>query len=545
MNVKELVQLGDSLFHTDERHNIERQWSDIAEFMLPSQFNLFNVKESPGDKKTRRLFDSTAIQANHDLAAAIHSTLTNPASQWSKMKYKDPILNQSSEAIMWLEDTNNRIHDALNESNFYTELAKSYQAFTSLGTMVLLQEDAAHGGSRLFQGFRFKSEHMGEVAIAENADADVDTYVKRFKLTAKAAMERFGDKVSDDIKKAIEQNKPFDKFEFMHVVLPRDKKDVKMNDNGLAAPKNRPFMSKIIEKKAMSVVEESGYYEFAPHSVRWQTMPGEVYGRSPGHIALPDTRTLNKLTELTLLFTEKVVNPPILAAETGVVGNLTLKPGHLSIVKRPDAIVPFTPQGRPDIASFKTEELKESIRNTFFLNKIFLPDRTEIGEMTATETLRRIEQTQKVLGSTWGALNQFLSNIVVRSFKMMLRGNALAPMPPIVAERGVNVDIAFINSLARAQQADDISNIETWVQGIAFLSQIKPEVLDIIDGDAVARHIAKIRGVPELAQHSEAEVQAQREERAELQQQQLALQTAQQGADIMSKVGGLGGGDIE
>lgn len=541
--VGSLLELSKSLFNTTERSNMEAIWKDIAEFVLPSQFNLFNEEISPGQKRTERLFDATAIQANHDLAASIHSTLTNPSSKWSDMRFKTHELNDDPELTSWIEEVNTRMHGSLNESNFYTELAKDYPSITSLGTMVLMQEDANRGGDQFFQGFRFKSVHLGELAIAEDADGNVNTLCRRFKLTAKQALERFGDVVSEDIKNAVDSEKHLEMFEFMLVIQERDDKDVHLNELGLAPPNARPIESVVIEVKRKIIVEEDGFYEQPFHAARWQTMPGEVYGRSPAHIALPDVRTLNKLVEMTLKYIEKVVNPPILVKDRAAIGNLELTPGKASVVRSFEDIKAFIPDARPDLANFKISELKESINNIFFLNRIFLPDRTQIGEMTATETLKRIEQTQKVLGSTWGVLNNFLSGIVVRSFKMMLRGGALPPLPQRLQDEGVDIEINFINSLARAQQSDDIANIESWVQGIAFLAQIKPEVVDVIDADSVAKHIARIRNVPELAIVDEETVDAIREQRAQAEAAEREADNNLKRADAASKSGSQGGLD--
>ena len=102
---QQIVKLADDLFATTERVNNENIWSEQAEFMLNNQHN-FNhgnttsgtsvsstLSSTPGTKKTRRLYDSTALQAVQDLAAAFQGTLTNPATVWSKLRYQTDALN--------------------------------------------------------------------------------------------------------------------------------------------------------------------------------------------------------------------------------------------------------------------------------------------------------------------------------------------------------------------------------------------------------------------------------------------------------------------
>ena len=126
-----LAHKANKLFKCEERYNVDAVWEELSEFILPSQSGSFiTQEESLGVKKTRRLFDSTAIQSNQDLAAAIHSTLTNPSTKWSKIRYRDEDLNNDDESIKWLEEANNRIHQIINESNFDVQISKNYQMYT-------------------------------------------------------------------------------------------------------------------------------------------------------------------------------------------------------------------------------------------------------------------------------------------------------------------------------------------------------------------------------------------------------------------------------
>lgn len=534
---RQIAVLADKLFQSVERSNQETQWSLISEFVLPSQSGIFLGQNTPGEKKTRRLFDSTAIQANHDLAAAVHSTLTNPATQWSRMRFRDDDLNNDASAVRWLEDANRKLHLAFNESNFDTQVSKNYQAFTSLGTMALFHEEADHDDGPGFNGFNFQAWHLSEVAFAENKFGIVDTVYRKFRLTAKQAFERWDAKVSDEILKCLEKD-PFKEFHFIHCIEPRDKKEVRLNEFGLATAKERPFASYYVDPKRGELLEESGYYEFPVYVTRWQTMPGEIYGRGPGHIALPEIRTLNKHIEIDLQFRAKAANPPILATQKAILGALDLRPGQLSIVRDPSGIRELVPQARADVTQIAVQDSRNQIKANFFIDKLMLPPRTETGEMTAFEIAQRMEQMQKVLGPTLSRLNnELLTPLIVRSFRMLLRGGALSELPPILEERGVDVEISFVNQLARSQQIEDVTNIQSWVQNLALLAQVKPEVVDYINADGIAKHTAKIQAVPEIAVTDDDQVEQIRQQRAQAQQQQQALEAGVQVADINSKIG--------
>lgn len=537
--IQMIVSRAEKSFNITERSNAETQWQVLSEFLIPSQSGIFKDVRSPGNVKTGRLFDSAPILANHDLATSYHATLTNPATKWAMQRFKDDELNNNAEAVAWIQEANNIFHNELNESNFDRQVSKSYQMFTALGTMAILHEVKRKNG--LFDGFRFTSLHLSEIAIEENENGDVDTLHRKFELTAKQSVEKFGDEVSDEIKEAAKES-PGKMFRYIHSIFPRDPDDVELDEFGLAPSNKRPFASVYIDSKEKSIVLEDGFYEFPVYAARWGTLPGEVYGRGPGHNALPDVRTLNRLKDILMHSLARAAAPPMLTTMRNIMGSLDLRPNSVSVVRDINGIREMVPQARFDVAQLSVQDLRETIKQAFFLDKLMLPPREQTGEMTAFEIQRRLEQMQRVLGPTISRFtSEFLSPLVVRSFKILLREGVLPEVPPVLREAGVDIDIVFINPLSRAQQMDSINNVQQWVQDISGLAQIKPEVLDFIDADAIAKESAKIRGVPESAVVNDDVVEQIRQQRAQQQQQQQALDAGVKAADISSKVDGGGG----
>jgi len=538
--VQTLIKRANKSFESEERYNQRATWELLSEFILPNQSGIYNGIDTRGGKKTERLYDSTAVQANHDLSAAIHATLTNPATKWSKLRFKNDFLNNNEEAVSWLEEVNKSIHTHLNESNFDTQVSKNYQALCGVGTMVLLHDEET-GNGKLFDRFRFEALHLSQVAFSENKDGQVDCIYRKFKLTARQAVEKFGKEVSEAVMESALED-PEKEYDFIHAIMPRDKSKVKTNYNGSSSAKSRPYASYYIEVKNQKLVLESGYYEFPVYVTRWSTMPGEVYGRGPGHIALPDVRTLNKVKELGLQNIAKSVNPPMIAQQRAILGALDLRPGQLTIVREMDGIREMVSQARYDVTQFAVQELRDAIKSIFFLDKLFLPPRTETGEMTAFEIDQRLAQMQRVLGPTLSRLNsEFLSPLIIRSFKILFRAGMLPELPDILKEQGVSVEIGFVNQLSRAQQIEELSAVQAWIQDTAQLAQIKPEVLDLINGDQVIKFDAKIRGISETLITNDDEVQVTREQRAQMAQAQQQMEAGVGIADIISKTGGLNG----
>lgn len=544
-----LLRRSEKLYSSVERTNTENVWRELSEFLLNNQFSTFKTSSatstdlsgvstgSLGDKTMSNVYESTGLQAVQDLSAAMQGTLMNPVTVWSDFRFETEELNDDEESVFWLADVNKIMHRKFNESNLNTEAGKAFQSFVSLGNMALFHEQK-EGGESL--GFKFTSLHLGQLAWAENKDSVVDTVYRKFSLSAKQAFDKWGTNIADGILKFVEKN-PDKSFEFMHCIYPREDKDIELNELGLAPGNKRPYASVYIDMSHKEFIDESGYYEFPIYVVRWSLMPGETTGRGPGHLALPDVRSINKLRRNGLEATDLTVMPPILANQRDIFGQLDMRPRGISIVKNVDGIKPFQLNNAMDILKFSLEDLRQSIRSMFFLDKLLLPPRTETGEMTAFEIAERTRQMQAVLGPVvFRVMFELLQPLVLRAFKVLLRSGQLPEMPQTLKEVGVDVEITFSNQLARAQNIQDLQSIQQWLKAIFDIARAKPAVLDLINEDGIAKHIAQVLGVPEEAINNTDTIDQIRQQRAQQQQQQQMLESANLLADTAAKAGNIG-----
>lgn len=549
-NVNEIIREADVLFDNEERNNSDPTWSQLTEYMLPSQHGIFNRSQlTPGTRKDNRRFDSTAIQAAFDLAASLNDTLTNRATKWLDLRFQEDDLNNNDEATEWMEDAVNKMLNALDTSNFYGEIAKGYQSLVVLGNLPILMESKGLGVDGRFSGLRSTALHIGETAWLSNSDGIVDHVVRKFKLSAKQALERFPEVESDCLERAMEKD-PSTLFEFYHIIKSRPDNQVKIDENGLSpSPDKRPVASLYVLRKAAELVEEGGFYEFPAPVARWAMSPREEYGSGPGLTSLPDVRSLNKYIEIDLQSRALAARPPLITTQRNALGNLNLRPGRVSYVKDPNAFKDYVTQARFDINMQGIQDLRQRIRSVFLLDKLLLPPRNEIGEMTAFETAQRVQEMQRILGPTFSRLNdELLTPIVQRVFNIMDRENAFKPKPSVIREAMANgtggLKIEYSNPLARAQKIEELTSIQQWGQIAAGLAQInKPEATDWINADEAMLMSGRQLGVPEKIIANKDEVQQIREQRAQQQQQQQQMEQAVAAADVQAKTAGTSNPD--
>ena len=184
-----------------DRSTWEDHWQEILDYVMPRKADI-TFTRSRAEKRTEVLFDSTAITANNLLAASLQGTLTSPSLPWFSLKLRDDDANKVIDVQIWLEDTARRMYAVFNESNFNTEVHEMYLDLCSVGTSAIFVEEANEGF--LKGGLHFNTLHISEYFIQENVKGTVDTLYRKYKMTARQAVQEFGEKnIGTKIKEAL------------------------------------------------------------------------------------------------------------------------------------------------------------------------------------------------------------------------------------------------------------------------------------------------------------------------------------------------------
>ena len=504
-----------------DRGTWESHWQEILDYVMPRKAEITFLR-SRGEKRTEVLFDSTAITANNLLAASLQGTLTSPSLPWFSLKLRDDDANKVRDVQIWLEDTARRMYAVFNESNFNTEVHEMYLDLCSVGTSAIFVEEANEGF--LQGGLHFNTLHIAEYFIQENSTGRVDTLYRKYKMTARQAVQEFGeDNVGTKIKEAIKA-KPDAQFNFIHAVEPTPDYERSV---GMKSKTKLPFHSCHVCFEDKMVVRVGGYNEFPYLVPRWSKATGEIFGRSPSYNALPDIKTLNKAVEIGLKAWAKAIDPPLLVTDDGVIGRVRMTPAGITVVRSDTAIKPLQIGSNWQITDLKENQLRTAIRQAYYSDQLQLQ---EGPQMTATEVQVRYELMQRLLGPTLGRFQtEFLNPLIERVFGIMLRSDALTPRPSEM--EGMSMDIEYVGPLARSQRMEEAIAVERLYQLAMQVVQVDPTVMDVIDHEQAIRMRATLLGVPKTVLRGEDEVAEIREQRAAAQQQAQEQAMAQQQAD--------------
>ena len=500
-----------------ERHTWEDHWQEILDYTMPRKADITFVR-SKGEKRTERLFDSTAITAANLLASSLQGTLTSPSLAWFHLKLRNQDLNEDRNIQLWLEDTARRMYDTFNDTNFNTEVHELYLDLCSIGTAALFVEESD-------TGIHFSALHIAEYYIQENTAGKVDTLYRKYKLTARQAVQEFGeDNVGEKVKKAAGDS-PEKKFNFIHAVEPTEDYERALGKAGTKLP----FHSCHVCVEDKMKVRVGGYNEFPYLVPRWSKATGEIFGRSPAYNALPDIKTLNKAVEIGLKAWANAIDPPLLVQDDCVIGRVRMTPAGITVVLSDTAIKPLQIGANWQITDMKETQLRTAIRQAYYSDQLQLQ---EGPQMTATEVQVRYELMQRLLGPTLGRFqSEFLNPLIERVFGIMLRAGVLLPPPEEIGDS--TIDVEYVGPLARSQRMEEAVAVERLYQLAMNVAQADPGIMDLIDHDEAIRIRATLLGVPKTILRGRDEVDEMRQMRAQQQQQMMEMQQAQAQAETM------------
>jgi len=505
-----------------QRQNWESHWQEVADYMQPRKADVTKTR-SRGDKRTELIFDSSPLQSVELLAASLHGMLTNPSTPWFSLRFKEEDMEFEDEAKEWLESATETMYAAFNKSNFQQEIFELYHDLITFGTAAMFIEEDDE------DILKFSTRHINEIFIAENEKGRIDTVFRKFKLSARAAIQKFGD-VSANIA-TVAKKDPYEEIEILHAVYPRSDFNPKKQDK-----QNMPFESVYLDASSGDELSVSGFREFPFVVPRYLKASHEIYGRSPAMTALPDVKMLNEMSKTTIKSAQKQVDPPLLVPDDGFILPVRTVPGGLNFYRAGtrDRIEPLNIGANTPLGLNMEEQRRNSIRNAFYVNQLMMQ---QGPQMTATEVIQRNEEKMRLLGPVLGRLqSELLKPLIDRAFALILRKNLFRPAPEFLS--GKDIEIEYVSPLAKAQKSSELQSIMRAIEIMGSLSNVAP-VFDHINMDKLVRHLADIVGVPQKILKPQSELNAERQQAQAQQEQMMQMQQLQQVAEAGGKIAPL------
>jgi hypothetical protein len=525
MNVNSLIEMYKREKTSSERANFETLYQAAAEFCSPSKDNIQDRK-SKGQRDDAQRITDIGIKARRMFTAGMMSHLFPQGQNWIRILPTNRDLMQNDNVVRALSATTSKFMRAIEDSNFYEEMGQCIDHCAYIGTTALFCESTPK------RMLNWRSHYINQFYFCENYLGEVDTVIREFKLTARQAVQQFGESVPGNILEESTDPKTSTKeYTFIHIVMPRE------NASPTEQIKSKKKVASIyIELKSKEIVLESGFDEM-PYSVgRFYKTNYEKYGRSPALEVAATLPMINRMEVSRIRGAERVSNPPWLAPNDGSVRRISNDQGAIiywnagNPLSKPEQL---RPQDNVVVNDAMIQKKEEDILDAFYV-PLFNPLMNR-KNMTAFESAERLNLSLQFLSPAVNRLNKyFVTPALERAFAIMLRANMFKELE-IEELSGADLEFDLVGKASIASRQIELFGTMTAMQQMMQIAQFKPEILDNINADETARFIQEVNMVPISLQASEEEVAQRREAQAMQAQQMAQMKEAQTLGDLYSK----------
>ena len=485
-----------------ESQSLKDHWKDkfeeAYEYCLPQRESFYD--ESPGSKRTDKIFDETAVVGIQEFASRLQAGIVPTFARWANFEAGVEIPDENKENVNAALDTITQyVFETLSSSNFNQEVHEAFMDL-AIGTGCLLVEEGD-----AINPIKFSAIPLPHLILNNGPNNKIDTVFRRRYCKLKNITVMYPKAVvPDDIMQSMDQ----------------DKKCTLID--GVYQDYSEPNVEKykhcviLLEKKIIVFEEEFEGVGSNPYiTFRWNKASGEVYGRGPIFNAMSAIKTCNLTIQLVLENAQMAISGIYQVEDDGVVNpdNISLVPGTLiPVAPGSKGLVPIQAAGRFDVAQLILEDMRNNIKKALYMETLGRPEGTP---MTATEVAERMADLSRQIGSSFGRLQSEFVIPVLRRVIRILKEQGRIDLPII---NGREVKVQAISPLARSQYQQDISDINRFHEIIG--TTFGPQVLNlIVNQNAVAKHIGSLMNIPEKLLRNEEEQQQLAQEMQSMAQQ--------------------------
>ena len=476
------------------------KFEEAYEYTMPGREAFYD--EAPGEKRTDRIFDETAVVGIQEFASRLQAGITPTFGRWINLKAGIEIPPNIAPAVdEQLDEITNYIFEVLHASNFNQEVHESFMDL-AIGTGVMLVNEGTSTNPIVFN-----SIPLPHVYLNGGPDNKIDCVYRKRQirlgdikiLYPEAQLDTLEDKILNDgdakctvIEGTMRNYKDPNKEVYDYVVCVKDFEQIIFEDQFEGQGSN-PFIT-----------------------FRWNKASGEVYGRGPVFNAMSAIKTTNLTIELILENAQMNISGIYQLEDDGVINpdNIQLVPGTIiPVAPGSRGLVPINGAGRFDVAQLVLDDMRQNIRKALYMETL---GPTKGTPMSATEVAERMADLSRQIGSSFGRLQSEFIMPLIRRVIYILKKQGRIELPSL---NNKEIKIIPESPLSRAQNEQDIADINRFN---ATLGQtFGPQVLNlIVKQEEVARYLADKMNLPEKLIRDAAEQQQVVQQMQQVMQQQ-------------------------
>ncbi len=497
-------------------------YEEIRDIMQPTRGRFEVGERRRSASYNKRIIDSAAQKAHRTLVSGLMAGVTSPSRPWFKLGVYDRGAQEDFEVKQWLHVVQMRMYDVIRASNTYRMFSQCYSDLGLFGVfgglMVGDFENVIH--THAFP--------VGLYRLGEDGKSRMNQLHYSCQKTVGQLVQEFGvENVSNGTYRAYKSNNLHQPVTINHAIEQRLERDPMSS-----MAKDMPMASFYWEAgETGKFLAEGGYGINNILGPRWDQVDNEVWPTQwPALLALGDSVQLQVQHRDKAQAIQYSYKPPMIAGAgfkkryRNIPGGVTtmdttnLQQGGL----RPAVEV------RPDVGALMADinETRNRISSAFFEDLFLMTSMSDRRQVTATEIAERHEEKLIVLGPVLESLDyELLSKVIEATFHYMVEADIVPDAPEALV--GMPIKVEYVSLLAQAQKAVGVAAIERTLGFAGSLAQLKPDVIDNLDGDAMLREFVDQVGPPPNTLTAPDEVAQIRQGRAQQAQQEQMVESAE------------------
>lgn len=374
-NAVELIKRGDGRF--SKRQQLDSFRQEIALNFAPWHAS-WTSQLQWGEDFASHLVDGTPLLLARDYIGQIGAMLRPPGKQWFWHRTGREQLDNNRGIREYLDWRSTYMMRVMTDrpTGFFRATKQADEFFGLFGDAVI-SVDTDH----MQEGLRIGTFHTKDCVWAIGPENKANAVTRKEMVSARNFVVRFaqkGDKIHEKIKEAAEKN-PDQEFEIRHEVLPADEYDA-FKKPGMSRQSGQ-FASVWVDVTNRCIIRETTTRTMRYVVPRSVTLPGNPYGISMATIiALPDARLIQQQALAILEAAEKSVNPPLLAVQDAVRGDMSFQANGITWLDKSydertgDAIKPMEIGKNFRLGVESLLRTEAQLTKAFYLDVLRMPD---------------------------------------------------------------------------------------------------------------------------------------------------------------------------
>lgn len=507
------------------RQKWDGELKDAYRLAAPNRDSGFQSLTAGEDRSDDR-FDDSLMLATRDAAKLMYATITPPHSRFCKLEpgsdLEDELRRFGGDAAVKegqsaLADITDRFFRELDESNFYREVGQAYRQ-QQISTGVLFFHEKPR---REESAFRFECVPLHQIYPERGPNGVVETVWQEPVVEARHVALRWPDaRLTGEIQRQAKES-PDREVRLVEGVVHDDRKD--------------DYRYLVIDPTEKAVLVERRLNTSPWILFSSDTAPGEAIGRGPVLDVLADGRTADRVVELLLQNASIAVTGIWQADDDGVLNPATVQLTPGAIIPKAvgsAGLQPLNQAWRFDMSQFVLEDIRA--RNRYAVFGPELPPMGQAGNMTATETERRVQEANLLRAPEMMRVWRELVVPLVRRGVDILKRRGV--VPDIQIGRKIT-NVIPTSPLARMQRMAEVLDA-TQVRAMV-MQNLGPEVAELVmPSEELAVWIAEQGGYPVHLIRDRRGRQQAKQQAAMAQAAQLAAQNPEAAAQLAGAVMG-------